>query len=626
MKKRMSFVITILVLASMCLSACGPAATAAGSNVSTLFIGLCSDLRQGALKLFGELPMPNTVIGRQVAGGAARPPAGMIAGLNATTGGHIDEAFLVAHLQGDCPGCGGLKAKASPLEGIHPDELRPYVAEEILNEDPFLALRASADEYIAQGVMNGTGGIADHLTGKITAVVKWENGRVITIDELKWKAFLENGGDIPSLATNELSARAQTLLARNAAAMPAFEQTAKALKFAEGQQIRRIVYTTKIDFASASLVDDSFVVTALPGMSAKNIGAELSYGATHAPLEGSEAMNFLIQSNSGEVAASIDILNQSPTLRALFQNDSWAGSVMAYRADAAATGKFITLRFANEGLPRLWSPIQGGSGAAADAMVVDSSLKIPASMSEAEMASAFAEAGIPAKRSVIAGALTKLEPFAGTALRIVGVVGDVVAVVYVVDAASNVAFAWGPTLPLDTVAMLPSADPNVLAKMQMVVPTQDGGLKTKYPYELSTGGSGMNMRQTLHNLEERLGRGDPAMFGLYLPNPELPSIPLVTDLAATALDVPTPLVVYYGAMGDTSPSHIIVVENVINGNKVTFKSNDSGANWVMEGDPSSLNWTVQSEQWPDVICTEQVTFDQADYFRLILTPTASLQK
>src|SRR5258706_13619506 len=107
--KKMYVMFTALIIASIMLSACGsPLPTS-----TELLIALCADERQGPIKLFGEQPMQNAQIIRMVAGGAAKPPAGMIAGLDATEHVDINEVFLVAHLQGDCPGCGGLKAKAS---------------------------------------------------------------------------------------------------------------------------------------------------------------------------------------------------------------------------------------------------------------------------------------------------------------------------------------------------------------------------------------------------------------------------------------------------------------------------------------------------------------------------------
>lgn len=615
----MKKIIVLSLTLALLLSACGGAAVPAVPALEPIELFVtCADQRCDLPLLLGleNLAESDHIIRR--VGGAAGLLKEDFKALKLyyqSQGMEIDTLNLITHLDDDCPACGGLLAREKQLQGstVHPPEVDQWIRNNLIWSDPYQAGRSAGSR--AAEALPGTEVNVWLQTNSSQRMIPVETvSQKVFTDDATWKAWPVKS--LPSITSGQVEVLSvRNILQANETALPKAQISAQKLGYAEGQPFEILVLSTRTDAAMAIKTQGSFQVTVLPGQETEAV-AQMTYGMAHGK---QETVFRIVSNNMDELGRTIDALNESRTFVGLLDDTNWKGFV-----GADIGNSFIQLRYPGQPLVRLYKPIMGGSGP------TTSTMTLPAVLDEATMAESFAKAGVPAEQNVILRALTKLAPYAGTTLRVIGYGFQIVAVVYVIDTVGNVVFAWGPSLQVPTGTYFPadySVDPVLYEVLRVPTINQSGEVEYQIPAVISTGGQGIDLYQAWDQIQQRASIGEETCFGFVLDDRTVSSVPLVTDIAE--FDQQSPIVVCPGEPVTPNQPGTIVFANVANGAQVTFKFDTTLAapDWIhLSGNPAALSWVIPYHERSDITCTEGVGFVKENHFRIQFAPSCNWAK
>jgi hypothetical protein len=610
----MKRIMYILLIASILLSACAPALTVPAPMLVKNLIRLCSDQRQGPIQLFGSDSM-RTLVQRVIGGGSSMPFEGELAAITASESTKIGELFLFSHIEEGCAdlACGGLKAAKSVIDGkaITIPEVAKYVDITLPIADPYLAMRQAVPQWIKQGSKQGVAFLADNVSGKITPVIIWKNGNVVSeIGESAWSKYLAGKISLPSLGTADLSADANLLISRNVMAMPNYSRTALKLGYAKGQPFKKIYITQTLSWEMATVVDDGFTVASVGQRSLLDIQSGMAYSFSHAPKDTTVA---LLTRDWKETSQIVESLNSSPTATSFISSTNWKGTIKAIVRGVENKFSELPLRLAELPLKKLYMPIMGSS----------MDVTIPASRAAFE--SQIGKIGIKSDEGVLSAVWTKVGPYVGKVLRVVAVASTIFIVYDVANTMNdmgNILFAFGPVITVQTGFAFPTSDSKVLEKIKVPVQSPKDGTITFQPAWWLSLGSNTLQVLTVGDVwlkgQKLLLQGETACGNFSLSDPRVPNLLMVTDLIYTE----TPSVVSWCVSGSVNNPDAVTFYNSITGANVVyaFDVTAKGSWKQVSGDLESLRQELSTNQFPSVRCWENFTTVPDQRQRIIFSP------
>ena len=614
-------IIIIFSALALILSACGtaPMASLADSEPKLVDVIItCSDLRTDPTLLFGQDAITNSTLVIRRVGGAGTMGFGDFQELElqlARQNMQVRALVLIDHADDTCPACGGLQGYGQILSGetLPIPEIDTWLRTYGESASPYYAVQMAANNALSVFPEAEIDTAIQMNTSQRLFVI--ETRRATFVSESQWLQWPAQ--QLPLASSDEVvdAPFIRALLEANETAQPNANFVALARGYATGQPFDQLLITTRMD--SAVTLEEAagkFVVTVPPGTNgATEAMQQMSYAFGHAQ---PDATFTIVADNYADAGNIVAALNTSQTF---LKTPLGKISVEMWPADMDVPLS-ITLR--ESGMGELFAPgVMGGVVLPARTMPFD----VPQGVTQDAVAAELSQEGVVATTDEVAGLTAKLSAYAGTAVTVIAIGSDIVFAVYVATTAGDLIFAWGPAVVYGRVSMAPVDEvnyPDLASSLKVVKigPVSGAPEAPAYPIEISTSGTGPNLLDAWDQITKRAIRGETPCFGITFTDRVARMMGLDNLIGS---EFPTPIEICSGSKVVPNDPQSIVIVNVLTHAFVTFQwgSINGVPQWIAPSPMPDLSWLLTCPT-PSAICTERVTFDATDNYRIHFTPVA----